>query len=178
MSNQVILWSMIILPWFTLFFMRKEDIKRLMPVGLFAVLTSIIVVEAGQTLGWFVYGETAYPLKTPSYIFGLNIITTIWLLYFTYGRFWTYLAIDIVLNFGFIYLFHVYFLGSRGIFYEVGITPLQNVLYATIHGILTYGYQVWQEGALKQAERTRTHMQPVLAKPLTKDQGSPREDDQ
>jgi hypothetical protein len=178
MSNQVILWSTVILPWFTLFLMKRENIKRLMPVGLFSALISIIAVEAGQTLGWFIFGETAYPLKTPAYIFGLNIITTMWLFYFTYGRFWTYLAIDIVLNFGFIYLFHVYFLGSREIFYEVGITPWQNALITTAFGILTYGYQVWQEGALKQAERTRTHMQPVLAKPLPKNQGPPREDDQ
>ena len=177
MSNQVILWSMIILPWFTLFFMRKNDIKRFMPVGLFAALSSIILVEAGQTLGWFAYGETAYPFRTPAYIFGLNIIVTMWLFYFTYGRFWTYLAIDTVLNFGFIYLFHVYYLGSKGIFREVGITPLENVLLATIHGIITYGYQVWQEGALKQAEQKRTHMQPVLAKLLPKAQSSRREED-
>lgn len=178
MSNQVILWSTIILPWLTLFFMRREDIKRLMPVGLFSALISIIAVEAGQNLGWFIFGETAYPLKTPAYIFGLNIVTAIWVFYFTYGRFWTYLAIDTVLNFGFIYLFHVYFLGSRGIFHEVGLTPWQNALITTAFGILTYGYQVWQEGALKQVKRIRTHMQPVLAKPLTKDKGSPRKDNQ
>jgi hypothetical protein len=157
--------------------MRKNDIKRFMPLGLFAALSSIIFVEAGQTLGWFVFGETAYPLRTPTYILGLNIIATMWLFYFTYGRFWTYLAIDIVLNFVFIYLFHVYYLGSKGIFREVGITPLENVLFATIHGIITYGYQVWQEGAFKQAEQNRTHMQPVLAKLLPKAKGSPREDD-
>jgi len=173
MSNQVILWSTIILPWFTLFLMRKEDIKRLMPVGLFSIIISVIAVELGQNLGWFVFGETAYPLKTPAYIFGLNIITTIWLFYFTYGRFWTFLAIDVVLNFGFIYLFHVYFLGSRGIFHEVGLTPWQNALITTMFGILTYGYQMWQEGALQQAERNRALLQPVLAKPLPKDQGSP-----
>lgn len=168
MSNQVMLWSTIILPWLTLFLMSREDIKRLMPVGLFSALISVLVVEAGQNLGWFVFGETAYPFKTPAYIFGLNIITTMWIFYFTYGRFWTYLAIDTVLNFGFIYLFHVYFLGSRGIFREVGITPWQNALITTVFGILTYGYQVWQEGALKQTERTRIRMKPVLAKPLPK----------
>lgn len=178
MSNQVILWSAIILPWFTLFFMRREDIKRFMPVGLFSALMSIIVVEVGENLGWFIFGETAYPLETPAYIFGLNIITTMWLFYFTYGRFWTYLAIDAVLNFGFIYLFHVYILGSMGIFREVGITPWENALITTAFGILTYGYQVWQEGALKRVEGTRTHIQPVLAKQLPKDQGSLREDDQ
>lgn len=178
MSNQVILWAMIILPWFTLFFMRKEDIKRLMPVGLFSIIISVIAVEVGQNLGWFVFGETAFPLKTPAYIFGLNIVTTIWLFYFIYGRFWTFLAVDTVLNFGFIYLFHVYFLGSRGIFHEVGLTPWQNALITTIFGILTYGYQVWQEDGLKETEHYETRMQPALAKPLPDDQGHPREDKQ
>ncbi len=157
MSNQVIMWSTIIMPWFTLFLMKKEDIKRFMPVGLFSSLMSIIAVEAGQTLGWFVFGETAYPLKTPAYVFGLNIIITMWIFYFLYGRFWTYLAIDAVLNFAFIYLFHVYFLGSLGVFHEVGITPWVNALITTAFGILTYGYQVWQEGALKQTKQTRIH---------------------
>ncbi len=34
MSNQILLWSVLILPWLTLFFMKKEDIKRLMPASL------------------------------------------------------------------------------------------------------------------------------------------------
>ena len=155
MSNQVLLWSTIILPWFTLFLMRKEDRKRLLPVGLFSSLISIFAVEVGQTLGWFVFGESAYPLKTPAYIFGLNIVTTMWIFYFTYGRFWTYLIIDTALNFGFIYLFHVYLLGSRGMFREVGITPWQNALITTAFGIVVYGYQVWQEGAFKKKGQTR-----------------------
>jgi len=28
MSNQLILWGMLTAPWLTLFFMKKEDIKR------------------------------------------------------------------------------------------------------------------------------------------------------
>lgn len=153
--------------------MKKEDIKRFMPVGLFSALTSIIVVEVGQTIGLFTYGETAYPLLSPSYIFGLNPVTTMWLFRFIYGQFWKYLAIDMLLNFGFIYLFHVSFLGSRGIFYEVGITPLQNVLFATAHGIFVYGYHAWQEGAFVHSEKTDfdKKMQPVLAKPLPQDEG-------
>lgn len=150
MSNQVILWGVLVLPWLSLLFMRKEEIKRFMPVGLFSVIISVIAVEMGQTLGWYAFGETAYPLKTPSYIFGLNIITTIWLFHFIYGRFWLYLVIDTALNFGFIYLFHVVFFGSLGIFHEVGITPWQNALITTAFGVLTYGYQAWQQAALKQ----------------------------
>jgi hypothetical protein len=76
-----------------------------------------------------------------------------------------------VLNFGFIYLFHVYFLGSRGLFHEVGITPLINALITTTDGALIYGYQMWQEGIFVRSERPeRTKhsriLQPEAAKPL------------
>lgn len=180
MSNQTLMWSILVLPWFTLFFIKKEDIKRFMPVALLSALTSVLVVETGENLGWFVYGESAYPLRTGYYIiFGLNIVTTMWLFYFLYGRFWKYVAIDTALNFGFIYLFHVYFLGSRGLFHEVGITPFTNVLIPIFDGVLLYGYQMWQEGIFVPSERTETArrsriLRPEAAKPLDRDE---RDDD-
>lgn len=175
MNNQILMWSILVLPWLTLFFMNKEDIKRFMPVALFSALTSVLVVELGENLGWFIYGETTYPLRTAFYIiFGLNSVTTMWFFYFIYGQFLKYMVIDIILNCGFIYLFHVYFLGNRGLFHEVGITPLINVLITTIDGALVYGYQMWQEGIFacsertKRTERTRNSriLQPEAAKPL------------
>lgn len=175
MNNQVLLWSMLILPWLTLFFMPKETIKRWMPVALFSALTSVLAVELGENLGWFIYSEAAYPLRTPLYIiFGLNIVITMWLFYFSYGRFWRYMGIDIILNFVFIYLFHVYFLGSRGLFYEVGITPFVNTLIVTFDGALAYGYQMWQEGIFARSEiksaSYSSNLQPAATKPLPEDQ--------
>jgi hypothetical protein len=179
MSNQILLWSMLILPWLTLFFMPKENIKMWMPVALFSALTSVLAVELGENLGWFIYGEATSPLRTPSHIiFGLNIITTMWLFYFLYGKFWRYIVIDTILNFGFIYLFHVYFLGSRGLFHEVGITPLLNALIVTFDGALAYGYQIWQEEVFVRSESKSasysSNLQPAAAKPLPKDQDHER----
>lgn len=175
MSNQVLLWSILILPWLTLLFMSKENIKRWTPVALFSALTSVLAVELGENLGWFIYGEAAHPLRTSSYIiFGLNIVITMWLFYFLYGKFWRYVVIDTILNFGFIYLFHVYFLGSRGLFHEVGLTPLLNTLIVTFDGVLTYGYQMWQEEIFVRSEIKSagysSNLQPATAKPLPKDQ--------
>jgi hypothetical protein len=175
-SNQILMWSILVLPWSTLFFMKKEDIKRLMPVALFSALTSVIAVETAESLGWFIYGESTYPLRTASYIiFGLNPVATMWLFYFTYGRFWKYLAIDVVLNFGFIYIFHVYFLGGLGLFREVGITPFTNTLITIFDGTLLYAYQMWQEGIFAQSGRTETNrppriLRPEAAKPLDHDE--------
>lgn len=175
MSNQTLMWSILVLPWLTLFFMNKRDIKRFMPVALLSALTSILAVEIGENLGWFVYGEAAYPLRTGyNIIFGLNAVTTLWLFRFLYGRFWQYMLVDTVLNFGFIYVFHVYFLGGRGLFHEAGITPFTNALIPTVDGVLLYGYQMWQEGIYAYSERTETArrqriLQPEAAKPLDRD---------
>ncbi len=181
MDHQILMWSMLVLPWLTLFFMNKEEIKRFMPVALFSAATSVLVVEAGESLGWFMYGETTYPFRTSSYhIFGLNCVTTIWLFHFIYGNFRRYIMIDLVLNFGFIYLFHVYFLGSKGIFHEVGITPFINTVITTIDGALVYGYQMWQEGIFLRNERPERKnnlqfLQPEAAKPL--DHGKQEDDE-
>lgn len=177
MNNQILLWGMLLLPWLTLFFMPKKSIKRWMPVALFSALTSVLAAELGKNLGWFIYKDAAYPLSTSSYvIFGLNIVTTVWLFYFLYGRFWQYLAIDTALNFGFIYLFHVYFLGGRGLFYEAGITPFLNALIVTFAGVLAYGYQMWQEEIFVRADVPSAGylpgLQPAATKPLPEDQGN------
>ncbi|EGO64684.1 hypothetical protein ALO_06473 [Acetonema longum DSM 6540] len=148
-----------------------------MPVALFSSLISVLSVELGENLGWFIYEPAVYPLRTSSYIiFGLNMVTTIWLFSFLYGRFWQYLAIDTALNFGFIYLIHVYVLGGRGLFSEVGITPFLNVLIVTFAGVLAYGYQMWQEEILVRADIPSAGylpgLKPAATKPLPEDQGN------
>ncbi|MDD4766077.1 MAG: hypothetical protein PHF87_00640 [Desulfotomaculaceae bacterium] len=50
MNNQLILWSMMLLPWLTLFLMKRDDLKRFMPVGLLGAITSMIAAEAGISL--------------------------------------------------------------------------------------------------------------------------------
>jgi hypothetical protein len=62
MSNQVILWSMLIVPLMTLIFMPREDIKRYMPAGLLVTLTSILAYDIGISYGCWALRETTYPL--------------------------------------------------------------------------------------------------------------------
>lgn len=174
MNNQALMWSMLFLPWVTLLFMKQRDIKRFMPVALFSALASVLTVEVGENVGWFAYGQAAYPLRTAYYIiFGPNIVVTLWIFRFLYGRFWQYLLIDSVLNFGFIYLLHVYFLGGLGLFREVGITPFTNSLITSAVGVLVYGYQLWQEGIFALPARAAASagrlLQPEAAKPLDGD---------
>lgn len=87
MSNQTILSSIFILSWLSLLFMKKADIKRFLPVGLFATVTSAMILEVGITLGWWVYPVKLYPLQNVPYLYGPIPVSTMWLFKFTYGKF-------------------------------------------------------------------------------------------
>jgi hypothetical protein len=152
--------------------MKRDDIKRYMSVALFATITSILVVEIGDTLKWWVVKETAYPLHNMSYLYGTNPILSMWILNFTYRRFWLFMIADAVLNLGFAYPILDVFLNNRGIFSYINATPLQAFLILTVHGILIYGYQTWQESIYTQSEISKfsSTLQPVLAKPLPEDE--------
>lgn len=50
MSNQIILWSLFIIPWMTLFFMKKDEIRRYLPAAWLTLATMQIVLQAGVSL--------------------------------------------------------------------------------------------------------------------------------
>lgn len=171
MNNQVLLWSLFIIPWFTLVFMSREEIKRWIPVALLSIVTSMLTVEIGDTFQWWTVKENVYPLQTTiPYLLGLNPVITMWLLKYTYGHFGRYMAIDIVLNYAFIAIFLNYFLASRGIYQNINMSFLVNVVYASVHGAILYAYQKWQEGVFARTETKSTshaaNLQPAAAKPL------------
>lgn len=171
MSNQLLLWSLFIIPWFTLVFMSREEIKRWIPVALFSIVTSMLTVEIGDTFQWWTVKENVYPLQTTiPYLLGLNPVITIWLFKYTYGHFGRYIAIDIVLNYGFVAIFLNYFLASRGIYQNIHMPFLVNVVYASVHGAIMYAYQMWQEGVFAPTETKSTSytaiLHPAATKPL------------
>lgn len=171
MNNQVILWAMILLPWLTLFFMKKEDIKRYMPVALFSIITSMIIVEVGGTFKLWTLRETISPLRhTFAYHLGLAPVVTIWLFKFTYRKFWRYIVVDAIYNLGFAFIFTPW-LAARGIRENIQATSLSLFIIVTMHGILLYVYQLWQEDALVPAVKKlfSTKLQ-AATKPLLKDE--------
>jgi hypothetical protein len=151
---------MLILPWLTLFFMQKEDIKRFMPLALFTMLTASILVEAGITLKLWTIRETAYPLNhSISYVYGMDPVVAMWIFKFTYGRFGLFAAVDTAFNLGFSYIFTPW-LASRGI-KELLTTRFTVFLLATGLAILLYIFQMWQENARADRKVTSYELQPA-----------------
>lgn len=152
MSNQTILAAVFILSWLTLLFMKKEDIKRFMPVGLFATVTSAMILEAGITFGWWVYPVKLYPFQNVPYLYGPIPVSTMWILKFTYGRFWLYVGVDFLLNLFYTLVFESYFLGNRGVIQFQNVSPMLDVFMTSALGVIIYAYQIWQEGIFVRSE--------------------------
>ncbi|VBB07301.1 Hypothetical protein LUCI_2545 [Lucifera butyrica] len=173
MNNQIILWAMLAGPFLTLFLMKQDDIRRYMPVGLFAAVASAIIGDVGITLGFWVHRETAYPLHSlMPFDIGLNTVITLWIFKFTYQRFWVYLVTNAILDLGFAFLLFQYYFPSINMLNLVGISPFQTFLIALILAVVLYGYQMWQERIFRESERTAFSpgLQPAAAKPLSKRQ--------
>ncbi len=167
MSNQIILWSMIILPVLTLFFMNKEDIKRYTPVALLTAVTSSIIVGSGTTLQFWAVRETLFPLNQmlPD-IYAAVPIFTMWIFKFTYGRLWLYVATNAIVDIGFAYII-LPWLVRIGIL-EFLSSSLLVYLINIVHQFVLYGYQMWQDDIFAVSERTELSpiLQPAATKPV------------
>lgn len=173
MSNQTMLSSLFILSWLSLLFMNKADIKRFLPVGLFATVMSAMILEAGITLGWWVYPVKLYPFQNIPYLYGPIPVSTMWIFKYTYGKFWMYIILDFILNLFYTFAFEEYFLGNRGVMQFQSVSPLLDVFITSVLGIAVYAYQIWQEDLFVRPETAHSsrsfNWQPAL-KPSNNDE--------
>jgi len=171
MSNQVLLWSMVIIPWLSLFFMKKEDIRRFMPAGLFSSFLLVILQEAGVANNWWYFQETIYPFAvfTP-FTESVDIILPMWVLKYTYGYFWRYILVQSVGNVGFFFVLLPLF-ASRGIMSWPASAGLIAFIFSMGINLFVYRFQMWQQGVFDYSEKTEASMvlRPAASKPLLKD---------
>jgi hypothetical protein len=92
MLKQLILWGSLIVPWLSLLLLKKEIVKRYMPVAIFTALLVTIYNELGYTYQWWVVKERIFPIITyVPFVYGGFLVGTLWIFHITFGKFWLYL---------------------------------------------------------------------------------------
>ncbi|WP_146241015.1 hypothetical protein [Paenibacillus sambharensis] len=155
--NKLILWALLIVPWFTLFFMKKESIKRYMPVGIFTALITTITFEIAYHYEWWIAKDKIVPwghITNPAFPYGAFLVLTLWIFYFTYRNFWLYMFANIVLNAGQWYFVQRIF-EQRNMVELVNISRFQLLLLGTVQALVIYAYQRWQEGVFQVPEKPK-----------------------
>ncbi len=149
MNNQVFSWLLFSLPWLTLLFMKKEEVRRYMPVGLFAVVTTVIIHDIGIGIGAWVVQTPSYPLfEMLPYFFGMAPVLTIWIFRFANGRFLYYMLANAAVDLGFSFYFLNMLLPAFGLYDLAGVDSFEVWLINLLHATTLYVYQKWQEGEL------------------------------
>lgn len=147
MLNKVILWSLLIVPWLSLIFMKKDGIKTYLSTTIFTALLVTIVYEIAYVYQWWDLNITIVPwgkITNVSYAYGIFSIGTLWIFYLTYKKFWLYLLTNIVID-GIDAFFVTWFMESRKIIFYLNITKIGLFLVMVSLSLLAYGFQKWHE---------------------------------
>lgn len=116
-----------------------------MPAALFLTIIHTILYQAAWEYNWwkeeglFHWDKIA---NIPWVYVGYPILT-IWILSFTFGKFWIYLLVNLILD---IFYAFVWFPIEEKLGIASGeITPFYDLLLILSLSIVTYIYQMWQE---------------------------------
>jgi hypothetical protein len=148
--NKILLWSIFILPWFSLFLLKRHSIKRYMPVAIFTTLLVTLYYEIAFTQKWFIAKETIFPwfIVFVPFIFGLFMVGTIWIFNFTFGRFWLYIITNLIIDCIYTFLLRNWFI-NLGLIQNIRANNFNVFIAFTLIAIIIYEYQVWQDKVLE-----------------------------
>jgi hypothetical protein len=151
MFDQLLLWTGLIAPWLTLFFMPKEAIKRYMSVTVFVSLLVTILCEAAYHYKWWEITEYITPwgyITNASFVYGTFFVGTIWIFHLTYRSFWLYLATNLAIDALFAFGLSPFIEGR--FFRYISFNSFLSFLVMAVLAVLIFGYQKWQEGIFKE----------------------------
>ncbi|MEW9672771.1 hypothetical protein [Ammoniphilus sp. 3BR4] len=152
MSNETILILAFVLAWVSVCFLKKQVVKRYMPVALFAAMLVTIVFEVAYTYQWWKINTVILNwdrITNVWFVFGPFLIGTIWIFYFTFKRFWLFMLTNVTIE-GLHMVLIDPWVQSRGIYELITISRLQVFLLMVSIAFVIYLYQLWQEELLKK----------------------------
>lgn len=145
--TKFLLWAGLIVPWFSLFFMKKQDVKRFMPATLLAMLILALISEAAYTLNWWVIQEYIFPwgyITLTSLLFGPFLVGSLWIFRLSYHKWWLFFLTNLIIDSIFAFVLSPWFLDG----WLYTLRRMNNVgAFLLMFGtaIVIYLYQRWQD---------------------------------
>ena len=141
-------WLSLIIPWASLFLMKRDAVRRYMPVALFVTAINTIIAQLAWSYHWWTNEKPLFPwarVADIAFTYGIFLVGTMWIFYFTFRRFWLYLVVNLVID-GIFAFGATTWLESHGVLRRGSITHFQFYLMAIGVALVIYLYQLWQEG--------------------------------
>lgn len=145
MFNQIVLWSLLLVPWLLLIPLRCSAVRRFLPSALFGALLLTIIFQMAEKYEWWIIEDNIPILSniTP-FVYGLFLVGTVIILHFTYGRFFLYILTNLIVDAGLSFGLDLWF-QHLGIYRLERISNFGVYLLTCIVSVLIYLYQKWQD---------------------------------
>lgn len=143
--KEIISWILFILPWLSLFFIGGSHLRRFMPVALFVTVINTLLYQAAYHYNWWRESGLFEWDKVSSihWVYSAYLVATIWIFRFTYGKFWVYLVVNMILDGVYSFLWYPI---QRRLDMASGEMPnFTSYLLMIGVSLIIYLYQVWQE---------------------------------
>ncbi|MFB6469497.1 hypothetical protein ACE38V_22450 [Cytobacillus sp. Hz8] len=140
--SRILLLALLVVPWLTLPLLGKKTFKRFLPASLFiSLVVSLESVIAKKRRWWWFY-QRLHPKLSGEFplIWGSFLIGSMWIMKFTYRKFYIYLFTNLIVDTIFTYPF-VKFLKKTGTASLVRLKGFQLSILFFIKSLLLYAFQ-------------------------------------
>ncbi|MFD0825878.1 hypothetical protein ACT8ZR_09385 [Neobacillus sp. M.A.Huq-85] len=134
--------ALLVLPWVTVLFLGRNSLKKHLPAAIFMSTFTKALDLFGEKKKWWRTYVGIPPFKSANFFnFGPYLVTCLWMLKLTYGKFPVFIISNLILEICFIYLGGLKFLKRYKIASIDGITKLQYLTIDFIRALLLYSFQ-------------------------------------
>ncbi|WML44654.1 hypothetical protein [Neobacillus sp. PS3-40] len=133
--------AMIIIPWLSVLFMDRKSFLRYLPVACFVNLFISVFSVISNKKRWWINKNPFSPGSVDfSYILGPYFVATLWIFKLTYGNFFKYFIVNVLLN-----ILNAFPMGSA--WEKVGVFKFKKINHTIWYficiflAIIIYGYQ-------------------------------------
>jgi hypothetical protein len=144
--TQLLLWFLLIVPWFLLIPLDKKRVKHYLSVVFFTIFLSTIQWQMADVWNWWTIINNVFFLKNIlSFTYGFLPVTTMLVFYFTYHNVWLFFGTNIIID-----AFQA-FIVSPFVFEKFGLYKLNNMsnlgLFLMLLSLvpIIFLYQKWYE---------------------------------
>ena len=97
--GQLLLWFLLIAPWFLLIPLDSKRVKNYLSVVFFTIFLSTIYWQMAEVWNWWDVTNNVFFLKNiSSFTYGFLPVTTLLVFYFTYQNVWLFFGTNIIID--------------------------------------------------------------------------------
>ncbi|WP_085994306.1 hypothetical protein [Oceanobacillus senegalensis] len=140
--NRLFLLGLFVLPWLTIPLLKKNEFKKYLPAVIFIATVTKALDGFGENRKWWKFYKSIPFFKSINFFnLGPYVVSSFWMLKFTYDKLPLYLISNFILQFVFTFYGGLTFVQRYKIFSLEKMSKLQYLLSTFFRAIILYGFQ-------------------------------------